>query len=175
MTEREEYKETQLDLNLLNDIKSLSCVYHSSKEVPILMGGARFADRKTMYVQDVIKGETPQAFLNRLYQNSEPYPMDNHVFVQLACNYLTGQWPKDEAFKLVFSRVVDDHFWKIKQPFIGCITVHNKEIRKVLSKCECLSEFWCIKVGDDEYLGLSAKGPMVLCLEDWSKKYLITF
>ena len=163
-----------LDLSQLQSLLLLPCVINSDKvltETPIFTAAECF--RENVYFLTVEKGESLSDYLHRVYGGNTPYEMDCSVYAQLSAAVLSGGWPIDGGKIAIYigAEFGDFMLWNFKIDEMGYIGVSDVKVAGDLAKMATTSKGqWCIRISQDEYLGLGGDGPLVFSMGSWVER-----
>lgn len=156
----------------IDDLLSLPCIIEEEKsllKIPPFIKGEEI--KPFIYLHKILPGESLKAFLRRIYEHEGPYAMDCAIYGQLASDVLRGCWPgnRKEGGKISIAvganGLASTMIWN---GLIGYIGLADAETMKYVQKAHTSSKGqWCIRVGDDMYLGLASNAPLVLSMEEW--------
>lgn len=153
---------------------ALPCVIKSERlffDIPLVAKARKF--NETAYFLDVEPNENIEACLKRIYGHDGPYDMDCSLYAQMASIVFSEAWPSGGGVINLFLGTDFGGFmlWRTKIAEMGYITVASPKIAKHLSEMATTSKGqWCIRVSDNQYLGLASDGPKLLSLQEWVER-----
>jgi hypothetical protein len=190
---------SSLDLSQINLVINLPCIindnYHSLHQLPIL---SKAINESGIYRHNIIKGETIDKFLARIYENSEFYSkkdepfheyfarkkqgikyynMDCWTYAQIVSLVLNGEWSvqsnKDIGGQIIIYNN-SELSWIEKVKDVGYIRVIDPGIMTFLNSLRIICKGqWVIMISEDKFLGLSMNGPKIATLFEWINELMV--